>query len=329
MKQIYYKNSNYKLNENESVLDCLLRENEEILYSCKSGVCQSCLMQAIDGEVPGKSQIGLKSSLKQQKFFLACQCYPEKDLTIQNIDHTNFVSEAVIIEKILLTHNIIKLSLKTNQFECEPGQYLTLLVDSNRIARSYSIANNPNKDGFIELHIKLIDNGLMSQWLKNEANIGCKVTLHGPAGNCFYSEGEGDDYPIILAGTGTGLAPLYAVIHQALDKGHQGKISLFHGALRGEDLYFIEELKSLEKKYENFKYSACVLNGENNKFYQTGDIQEIVLENIPEDKENVRLFLCGAPEMVNDLKLKAFIKGLLSKNIYAEAFIPTKLKLLD
>lgn len=322
-KELRYKNNCYTLSENESVLDCLLREHVSVPHSCKSGVCQSCIMQAVDGEIPDKAQVGLKHTFKQRKLFLACQCYPSGNITVASPDEAGLDIKASISGKILLNHNVIKLCLNPAEaFECEPGQYLTM-INPDGIARSYSIANNPAKDGFIELHIRLIENGRMSQWLQDNAGIGSEVILRGPAGNCFYSPVD-DDYPIILAGTGTGLAPLYGIAHEALTKGHKGDIKLFHGALKEADLYLVESLQTLDKNNRNFTYVPCVLNGENDKFYQIGDIQEIVMSAIPADKTSIRLFLCGAPEMVNSLKTKTFLSGLSSKHIYADAFLPSK-----
>lgn len=322
--QLHYKDNYYTLDDNESVLDCLLRENVTILHSCKAGVCQSCIMQATEGEIPEKAQIGLKSTFKQRKLFLACQCYPSGSITVTDPDEVGLDVKASISEKSALNYHVIKLCLKPyGPFECEPGQYVTM-INSTNIARSYSIANNPAKDGFIELHIRLIENGLMSTWLIEEADMDSEVILRGPAGNCFYSPEEGNDYPIILAGTGTGLAPLYGIAHAALAQGHKGEITLFHGALKEADLYLVEALQTLDKNNKNFTYKPCVLNGEMDKFYLIGDMQKMVISAIPADKTHVHLFLCGAPEMVNSLKTKAFLIGLSSNHIYVDAFLPSK-----
>lgn len=323
-KQLHYNNNDYTLDDNESVLDCLLRENISVPHSCKSGVCQSCIMQAVDGEIPEKAQLGLKPTFKKRKLFLACQCFPSGNITVANADDAGIDIKASIHEITPLNHNVIKVCLTPSElFECEPGQYLTM-INPDGIARSYSIANNPEKDGFIELHIRLLENGLMSGWLKTDTAINSKIILRGPAGNCFYSSDEGNNYPIILAGTGTGLAPLYGISHEALAKGHKGEIKLFHGALKESDLYLVEALQQLDKDNPNFTYAPCVLNGEEGKFYRTGDVQAVTIASIPDDKSNTRLFLCGAPDMVNSLKTKAFLGGLSSKNIYADAFLPSK-----
>jgi NAD(P)H-flavin reductase len=164
----------------------------------------------------------------------------------------------------------------------------------------------------------------MSNWLEKNADSGSEVTLRGPAGNCFYSPDNGNNFPIILVGTGTGLAPLYGIVKEALIKGHKGEIKLFHGALKEGDLYLVEILQTLDTNHDNFTYIPCVLNGDNNKFYKTGDIKEIAISSLPKDKNNVYLFLCGAPEMVNPLKTKAFIAGINSKHIFVDQFLPSK-----
>ena len=321
--KLSYQNNDYTTGDGETVLDCLLREKIELPHSCKSGVCQSCLMQATEGEIPENSQEGLKPIFKKQKLFLSCQCVPTGDMKIQDPDEAGISIKAKLVEKEALNHNTIKICFKPDEaFDCEPGQYLTL-INPEHVARSYSIANNPANDGIIELHVRVIKDGLMSSWLQNNISVGDEVSIRGPAGSCFYSCDGDSDYPIVLAGTGTGLAPLYGIINEALAKGHKGTIRLFHGALNPEDLYLAEALQELDSKYDNFTYTACVLNGEEGSFYQTGDIQELVLNNLT-DKEKTHLYLCGAPELVNPLKTNAYISGIAAHNIFSDPFLPSK-----
>jgi CDP-4-dehydro-6-deoxyglucose reductase, E3 len=314
VKYLYYKSTRYALQEHETVLECLLRQQVDVLYSCKSGVCQTCLMKASDGELPEKAQAGLKATYVQRKLFLACQCVPSGDLKIENADEVSD-AKAVLVQKEMISHNVLKLCLSPDGvFECEPGQYLTI-INPNNVARSYSIANNVAEDGFIELHIRLHEQGVMSKWLKDSAEIGDNVTIRGPAGNCFYTS-EYKNYPIILAGTGTGLAPLYGIIKTALARHHQGAITLFHGALRNEDLYLVDDLKGLDEQYGNFSYVPCVLS-------EGGDLQSSVMDNLLADKTATRFFVCGDADIVNALKSKAFIGGLSMKNIYSDPFLPS------
>lgn len=307
----------------ETVLDCLMRHGVAVPHACRSGVCQSCLMQA-DGPVPESAQKGLKPTFQKQNLFLACQCTPTDDMTVRLPDAAGVDTPAVISGIDYLNHNVLRLSLTPGAaFDCEPGQYITL-INSDGVARSYSIANNPARDGHIELHVRLLPNGLMSDYLKDRAKAGTAVTIRGPAGNCFYVPDEGPDYPILLAGTGTGLAPLYGIARHALEREHRGDIHLFHGALRDTDLYLVDQLQDLAARHPNFRYIPCVLNGAADQFYVTGNIEDVVMAAVPEKKALTRLFLCGAPELVNALKRKAFLGGLASRHIFADAFLPSK-----
>ena len=322
--QLTYKDKAYALLENESVLDCLLRARVPVPHSCCAGACQSCMMQAERGEVPAQAQEGLKASLKAQGFFLACQCIPTQDMCVRDPDTLGFETLVRVSEKHFLNASVIALTLTPESpFEGRPGQYLTLMTPQN-LARSYSITSDPERESVITLHIKLFPDGAMGQWLRS-ASLGDEMRVRGPYGGCFYAQEEDTSFPLVLAGTGTGLAPLYGILKDALAKGHEGPIHLFHGSLKAQDLYLEEELRALDNQHANFTYIPCVLHTDGaSSAYIQGDFKEIVLKGLPQDKARARLFLCGAPEMVNTLKTKAFLAGLSSKYIFADAFLPSR-----
>ena len=321
--RISYGSSQFETLEGESVLDCLSRNGIAVPHSCRSGVCQSCLMQADEGAIPDAAQKDLKPTYKKQNLFLSCQCKPETDMRVSLPQADRLDTPAVIASKEMLNGSVLRLRLATaTPFACEPGQYVTLL-NPDRLARSYSIANDPAADGVIELHIRLLKNGLMSEYLK-AAPVGEALVVRGPAGNCFYVSEEGRDYPIVLAGTGTGLAPLYGIVHRALSQGHAGVVQLFHGALQEPDLYLVDELRALADRHANFRFTPCVLNGAPGRHYTPGNIETAVLSGLPAQKAATRLFLCGAPEFVTAVRRKAFLAGLASRHIFADAFLPAK-----
>lgn len=322
--RITFADRNFQTEAGESVLGCLTRNGVAVPHSCCAGVCQSCLMQAVEGDVPAAAQKDLKPALRQRNFFLACQCVPEHGMTVALPDAAGLNAEATVLRADMLNHNVLRLALATRDpFPCEPGQYITLIAGPD-LARSYSIANDPRETGYIELHIRLLADGRMSGYLRESARPGHVLSLRGPAGNCFYVAEEDNTFPIVLAGTGTGLAPLIGIARRALACGHRGEISLFHGALQDRDLYMGADLRQLAEKHANFHYRPCVLNGDTGADYTVGNIEDIVLTHVPQDKARTRLFLCGAPEFVNSLKRKAFLKGLASRHIFADAFLPTK-----
>ena len=319
---VSYNDNRYELNEEENVLDCLLRSGQSVPHSCKVGVCQACIMKVVDGDIPARAQNGLKDSYKKQHYFLACQCYPGKDISVVLPSEASLSIKANIIGISYLSNSIMCLRLLPSiLFEYQAGQYVTI-ANSDNVIRSYSISNHLNIDGYIEFHIRLIPTGKMSTWLRDYAKLDDELVLRGPAGNCFYLKEANSDYPIILAGTGTGLAPLYGILVDALEQDHQGEITLYHGTLTVEDLYFIEELKKLADVFDNFHYFPCVLNGEGGLFYRVGNLEDIVMNKVNDHIADARLYLCGAPELVNSIKTKAFIAGVVPSHIFSDAFYP-------
>ncbi len=300
-----------ELQAGESTLDALLRSGASVSYSCKAGSCGSCMLRAVEGGVPEKAQTGLKDSWKVRGYFLACVCHPEGDLTCALVGADAQVP-AHILSMDPLSADVVRLRLQCDApFEFSAGQYITM-VRPDGLARSYSIASLPT-EGFLELQIRYLPNGRMSEWIRNEARVGDAVKVLGPSGDCFYVPGK-PGQPLILIGTGTGLAPLYGILRDALSHGHSGPIHLFHGALREEGLYLRNELSQLAEAASNFEYIPSLLSSD-------GPIDQVVLKRFPKPAGS-RAFLCGDPAIVQSLKKKLFLQGMDLRDIHADAFLP-------
>src|SRR5690606_1664430 len=126
-------------------------------------------------------------------------------------------------------------------FTFVPGQFVTFTL-GDRISRSYSIASQRTDDGLFDIHVRRIDRGRMSTWFHDEAQPGNRRWIEGPKGHCTYYPGSPDE-PLTLIGTGTGIAPLHAIMKDALSKGHTGSITLYQEAVSAENLYFEDELE--------------------------------------------------------------------------------------
>lgn len=318
MNTIIFENKHYSLTTDESILSCFLRHGIEYPNSCQAGICQSCLIKAIDGVIDPSWQEGLPEILKVQGYFLACMAKPATDIKLISPDTSECDVEAKIIDIKRLNYNVLKLRLQVDNYsEWIAGQYLNL-INSNQIARSYSIANIPAQDGYIELHIKIVDHGVMSQWVQESAVIDTKIRLRGPFGKCYYYNPDNLSFDMLLAGTGTGLAPLIGIIKSALSQGHQGVITLVHGGRIDDDIYYTEELETLAEVFKNFHYAPCVLQGYGR--YPEVSIERWVLTylNSPDD---TWFYVCGPKETTNKLKTTAFLAGVPSKAIFSDAFL--------
>ena len=318
MPAIEYEGVSYPIAEAESVLDALLRNNLRVAHSCKAGSCGSCVMRAEHGSVPERAQSGLKESWKQQGYFLACVCRPENDLKIARPGEDVQLG-ATIKGLHRLSPDVMQVRIGCDTpIHFRAGQYVTVVREGG-LARSYSIASLPDESA-LELHVRRISGGKMSGWFHDSARVGERVLVLGPSGECFYVPGK-EDQPILLAGTGTGLAPLYGIIRDALRHGHRGPIHLFHGALHRGGLYLVEELRRLADLYPHLTYTPAVLNGSESHDVAVGPIDQVILKQFPK-LSGWRGFLCGDPTLVNTLKKRLFLSGMASRDIYADAFIP-------
>ncbi len=297
----------------ETVLTALLRQGETVPHSCRSGVCRSCLLRATSGAPPTSSQKSLRDTLRAQGYFLSCIAHPESDLTVtlpaaDAIGHTT----ARLLTREPLAPCIFRLTFQTEEpFTFFAGQFVTLRRPDG-LRRSYSIAAPPTDDGLLELHIRHLPEGEMSGWLCNTLEIGVRMDFFGPEGSCFY---VADDprRPLLLIGTGTGLAPLVGIIRDALTQNHTGPIKLFHGSRHTEGLYLQGELGALAATHPNVTYTPCTS--------ATGPRADAVaFASIPNSK-GWRIYLCGHPEMVKSAQRKAYLLGASLTDIYTDPFV--------
>ncbi|MGZ5026008.1 MAG: 2Fe-2S iron-sulfur cluster-binding protein [Methylobacter sp.] len=318
MRSITIDGSTFSCQPNETVLETLLKENIQVPYGCRQGLCQACLMRSLDNSPPASAQTGLKDTLQKQNYFLPCICHPEQDMTVALPNQQGASIEAVVIKKQLLTPDIVHLVLEyQNQFDFFAGQFVNL-KRSDGLTRSYSIANIPLPKNTLEFHIRRLPNGQFSSWVYDELEVGAQLSLSEAQGSCHYLPGRAEQ-PLMLVGTGSGLAPLYGIIADALAQQHSGPIHLFHGSRDLNGLYFIDEMRELAAKFENFHYTPCLSGEAVESGHVRGRAHDIALSSA-DTLKGWRVFLCGHPEMVNQTKKMAFLKGASIADIYTDAF---------
>ena len=319
MPTVHYAGQTFGVAQGESVLDCLLRHGVAISHSCKAGACQSCLMKGSGGPIPESAQRGLKDTLRAQGYFLACSLHPAGDITVAPAGDEQR-TRARISGLKSLNGTVLRVRLRTEApLSYYAGQFVSLFREDG-LARSYSLASLPHENE-LELHVRKIPGGSMSEWLHHGALLETPVWLQGPSGNCFYTPGNAGQ-ALLLAGAGTGLAPLYGIVRDALRHGHTGPIWLFHGALTPDGLYLTEELVELDRVYANFHYVRSVLRDGDSARVESGELDRCILRRFP-SLTGWKGYVCGDPALVNSLRRKLFLAGMASKAIYADAFVPS------
>lgn len=319
MPQITFNGNMYACAENQSVLDVLHSHGVPIPSSCRNGVCQTCLMRSVGGIAPAAAQKGLKDTLKAQDYFLACSCYPQADMEVALPETGAARIQATVRSIQALNHETICVGLHCEQpLEYRAGQFINLFKDAT-LGRSYSLASVPAHDPLLQLHIRKVAGGRVSGWAHQHLQPGDVIEISQAAGDCFYVAGN-PQQPIVLIGTGSGLAPLYGIVRDALAQGHSGPIKLYHGSRTPQGLYLVDELRSLAERHGNFSYIPCISGAvmPDNACAQ-GRALDVALADIGK-LNGWRVFLCGNPEMVKTAKKKAFLTGAAMKDIYADAF---------
>lgn len=313
MAALLYKDRPVDIAPGETVLEALLRAGLEAPSSCRAGQCQTCLHRAIEGKPPEESQIGLTEAQKALGYFLPCVCHPKEPLTIVPPDDAGEALEARVHAVDQLSQDVLRLRVETPHFRYRPGQFIELIADGE-LKRHYSLASHPEEDPFLEMHIRLHPNGRMSQRLMSGLTRGDLLHVAGPRGTCFY-EGVNPDQPLALIGAGTGLAPLYGVLRDALRQGHSGPIRLYHGARDSKGLYLTEELQALAASRPNVVYIPATLD-------TGGDVAALAMERETPGISDTAFFLCGGDNLVKRLKRDLFMAGASLKAIRSDAFTP-------
>ena len=187
--------------------------------------------------------------------------------------------------------------------------------------RTYSVANIPDSS-HLELHVGRVANGAFSNWVHDDLQAGETISISDPNGFCYYRE-EQKDAPLLLIGTGTGLAPLLGIAQVALANDHQGTIHLLHGAGSTERLYLQDDLLALATQHQNFEYVPCIKTGSAPHDHHQGDLDSALKARFP-STTGFHVFLCGNPNMIEQIKTTAFLSGADFQNIQCDAFTITE-----
>jgi NAD(P)H-flavin reductase/ferredoxin len=303
----------------ETVLDALLRNGIRAPHSCRKGTCGSCLLRATGGHAPAPAaQAGLRETLRVRGYFHACQCVPAGDMEVALPNDAQASCAAVVAAKEFPGPEVCRLKLELlAPFDYRAGQNVILRRDDG-LARSYSLASVPHADVHAELHVRRRKNGAMSRWIFESLEAGQRIELQGPFGDCFYLSGR-EDTPLLLIGTGTGLAPLIGIARDALLRGHRSRIVLYHGVRYPADAYGRLELGRLAAAFPTFEPVLCLSQPPAPEEFASGHANDLAFAQF-EDLTGWRVYLCGSPGMVADAKKAAFLAGASIADIYTDAF---------
>lgn len=302
----------FTVNQDETVLEAALRQNINLPYGCKNGACGSCKGKVLEGQVTHgqHSESAMSRADETGGATLFCCAHPQSDLLIEAREVQG--AGDIAIRKVPCRVNaisrhgsdvaILKLQLPASErFQFLAGQYLEfLLKDGQR--RAYSIANAPEQEGPLELHIRHLPGGLFTDFVFAAKDPALKekdiLRFEGPLGSFFLREDS--KKPIIFVAAGTGFAPIKSIIEQMQAKKIQRPISLYWGGRRPSDLYMNSLCETWAQDLPDFKYIPVISDAlpEDTWDGRSGFVHEAVMTDHPNLKD-FQVYACGAPVMVN------------------------------
>lgn len=306
----------------ETILAAALNAGVDLAHECKTGFCGSCRIRLLDGEVAyDEEPLGLSEEERGCGFALACQARARMNLKISaeltpmgRPEPEEIVSEVVAVTRVC--DDIVRLRLRPEGAmpAFQPGQYINVVTESGA-TRSFSIASAPS-EGEIDLHIRVIPGGMYTDGVLQDMTPGTRVNLHGPHG-LFRLRSE-DFRPLLLVATGTGIAPLRAMLAALKDDPDAPPVALYWGMREERELYLAEEIAALGAELEDFSF-VPVLSRAPDGTHRTGYVQDAVLADLPDLSEHA-IYLCGSPDMIAQARRRFIEAGASVNHIYADSF---------
>jgi CDP-4-dehydro-6-deoxyglucose reductase, E3 len=314
--QLTFEGRDYDLRPGESVLDAMARHGVGLPSACRVGSCQACMVRSVRGDPGPDARRGLKATWLASGYFLACLARPSSDLTVAE-PGDDAHTPARLIGVRPMGPDVLQVVVRPDRcLDYQPGQHVTL-SRAGGITRIYSIVSLPAESARtgVELHVRVYPAGAMSGWLAR-ARPGAPVSLGSPAGECFYVPGNSAG-PLLLAGTGTGIAPLLAVARAALAQQHRGPVVLIHGAARPDGLYLGRPAPPALTG-PGVCWRTCLLS--DGQDIAAAVTAELAALSCPPG--SVRAYLCGGARSVSRMRRALFMAGMSLADIYADRFGP-------
>ena len=317
----------------ETLLEAALRQNIGLPYGCRNGACGACKGMLRAGElVYGEYQErALHPAEKAAGKALTCCTRPVGDIVFEVRELAGAKDLAIRtmpcrverIEKVADEVAILYLKLPTGErLQFLAGQYIDILLKEGK-RRSFSLANAPHDDQFLQLHVRRTPGGAFSKWVFDEMKERTILRFEGPLGTFFLREDS--DKPMLFVAGGTGFAPVKAQIEHAFHHGVDRQMVLYWGVRSLSDLYLADLPRRWQQEHPNFSFVPVLSEPLPADAWQgrTGFVHQAVLDDF-DSLAGFQVYACGAPAMT-DIARQTFVeqKGLPEDEFYCDAFTPS------
>ena len=328
----------YTVHADEALLAAAIRQGIGLPYGCKDGACGSCKCKKIEGSVThGPHQLkALSHEEEAAGFILTCCGVAHSDVVIESRQVTD--ESAFPVKKMptrlssfaKTSHDVMVMRLQlpaADVFKYHAGQYVEFLLrDGDR--RAYSMANAPHtqaENPSVELHIRHMPGGKFTEHVFGPMKEKEIMRIEGPFGS-FYLR-EDSTKPMVLLASGTGFAPIKAMIEHMQFKRITRPAVLYWGGRRPADLYMNDWVMARVAEMPNLRYVPVVSDAlpEDAWTGRTGFVHRAVLEDVA-DLSGYQVYACGAPIVVDSAQAAYLAAGLPADAFFADSFVTEKEK---
>ena len=314
----------------ETVLAAAIRAGVGLPYGCKNGACGSCKGKVLSGLVQHKAhqERALTAQEEAAGMSLFCCATPGADLVIEarevagssDFPIKKMPSRVSTLDKVAPDVVVLTLQLPANEnLQYRAGQYIEFMLRDGK-RRSYSVANAPGAARPLTLHIRHLPGGLFTDQVFGTLKERDILRFEGPLGTFFLREDS--DKPIVLLASGTGFAPIKAIVERLIDLKSARPMVLYWGGRRPHDVYMDALCRQWAQDLPNLTYVPVLSEPQADDHWQgrTGFVHRAVLDDLP-DLSGYQVYACGAPLMVEAAK-RDFVQlnRLPAEEFYADAF---------
>lgn len=322
-----------EVEEGQTILDAVLRAGLYIPYQCGHGLCSTCKIDVLDGEVEQgpASPFALMDFERDDGKALACCAKPRSDLVIEaDIDEDpDSLGLAVrdyeghVVDLVDLTPDIkgVYLEVGAAGVAFQAGQYINLTLPGIEGQRAFSIASPPSQPNRLELHVRRVPSGVATGYIHDSLAVGASLRFSAPMGRFFVRKSA--HLPCLFIAGGSGLSSPKSMVLDLLEAGFAQPIWLFHGVRTARDLYFDDLFRVLAEQHRNFTYVPALSEPANDQSWdgETGFIHQVAERRLDGKFAGHKAYLCGPPPMI-EASIRALMKGrLFEKDIYTEKFV--------
>lgn len=322
----------FSAQSDEAILAAGIRQGIGLPYGCKDGACGSCKCKKLSGTVEHGPHQSKALSVEEEEagFVLTCCATATSDVVLQSRQVTEAGAFPIKKMPVRVSHlekaspdvMIVKLQLPASDtFQYHAGQYVEFLLRDGR-RRSYSMATAPHlqtQAPSMELHIRHMPGGKFTDHVFGAMKEKEILRIEGPYGS-FYLREESTK-PMILLASGTGFAPIKALVQHMRFKNIERPAVLYWGGRRPADLYEDAWIRQQAAEMPWLSYVPVVSDALPEDGWQgrTGFVHRAVLADFP-DLSGHEVYACGAPIVIESAQRDFTTAGLPAEAFYADSF---------